>query len=66
MINALWDLMMGGKMELDDPKLQGTLRDLNRFFRSPAGSSPVVPLLPSRKWAWLPGVRLYYLEKWQP
>ena len=55
-LNSLWDIIMGSKMELDDPKLQKALSAVNDFLGHPSFVSRLGAILPSPKWANLPGV----------
>ena len=57
-LNALWSILVGEKLELDDPKLAAIIKMFDSLFRESSGpASPVIPILPHPSMAKLPGLR---------
>ena len=53
-VNALWSIVTGEKLEIDDPNLKGIVRILNEFLNSVSlsGTSALALLLPRRMNQW--------------
>jgi hypothetical protein len=57
-INALWLILVGEKLELDDPKLTKVIGLLDEFVRTSSGPvTPLISLLPHPSMAKLPILR---------
>jgi hypothetical protein len=57
-LNALWSILVGEKLELDDPKLAHVIILFDELLRENSGpSSPIVPLLPHPSMATWPGLK---------
>jgi hypothetical protein len=57
-LNALWAILVGEKLELDDPKLANIIKRFDSLFRENSGPlSPILPLLPHPSMAKWPGLR---------
>lgn len=50
-INALWLILMGETMELDDPKLLKLVSEINNVVRGIPIQSPIAAMLPDPSWA---------------
>ena len=51
-LNALWSILVGEKLDLDDPKLAYIIKVFDELLRENSGpSSPILPLLPHRSMA---------------
>jgi hypothetical protein len=49
-VNALWSILTGEKLDIDDPNLKNMLRVLNEFLNSISlsGASPLALVLPRK------------------
>ena len=53
-VNALWSIVTGEKLEIDDPNLKNIVRILNEFLNSISlsGTSALALLLPRKMFQW--------------
>ena len=57
-LNALWSILVGEKLELDDPKLARIIQLFDETLREANGpSSPIIPILPHPSMAKWPIIR---------
>ncbi len=56
-LNALWSILIGEKLELDDPKLAHVIKLFEQLLRENTGPSSLVPLLPYPSMATWPGLK---------
>ena len=57
-LNALWSILVGEKLDLDDPKLGNIIAMFDNLFRNTSGqASLMLAILPHPSMAKLPGVR---------
>ena len=57
-LNALWLILVGEKLELDDPKLNQIIQIIDHFVRTTTGPiSPLIEVLPHPSMAKLPILR---------
>jgi len=55
-LNALWSILVGEKLELDDPKLESVIALFDNLLKINAGAtSPILAILPHPSMAKLPG-----------
>ena len=58
-VNALWQILVGEKLELDDPKLNDAIKLFDEFFRTSYGQiTPINSLLPHPAMAKWPLLRV--------
>jgi len=56
-LNALWSILVGEKLDLDDPKLAEIIKMFDNFFRQANGpSSTISAILPHSSMVKWPGV----------
>ena len=56
-LNALWGILVGERLELTDPKLHHILRSLDNVLRGNGGSSTFANLLPHKSMVLWPGIK---------
>lgn len=56
-VNALWGILVGERLELTDPKLHQLLTAFDNLIRGNAGSSTIANLLPHKSMALWPGLK---------
>jgi cytochrome P450 family 2 subfamily U polypeptide 1 len=57
-LNALWSILVGEKLDLDDPKLAAIITMFDNLFRNTSGqASLMLAILPHPSMAKLPGLR---------
>ena len=56
-VNTLWSIVVGEKLELDDPKLEGIVRHIVTFMSEAMPQSPFTQCLPNKNMARLPILR---------
>jgi hypothetical protein len=55
-LNALWSILVGEKLDLDDPKLKLVIEMFDNLLKINSGAtSPVMAILPHASMAKLPG-----------
>jgi hypothetical protein len=61
-LNALWSILVGEKLDLDDPKLKSVIEMFDNLLKINSGAtSPVMAILPHPSMAKLPGSK--YVQK---